>query len=298
MGKRAAAVVATRWRIVEATIALYGEQGVLATSWRDIAQRADVAVGTVYRHFPTLPDLVRACGERVYAMPDPPTAELFANLESLSERVELLVQKLFYVYERMAQRWEVVRGEAVKVPALAEWTRRWEAGLEALVWEVLRPPPGEGSAVAMVIALTDFFVWKSLTSRGMDSEAAAHLVSETLLAWLRQPLTQEGGGTFRASRLTIDQHLYLSPGRVQKYQGASSELRRETMAKKQYLQVSCTDIGPGCGAVLQVATEAELWELGAAHARIAHGIQGNLPPELAQRVQAAVKRVQVEVAEA
>ena len=70
------------------------------------------------------------------------------------------------------------------------------------------------------------------------------------------------------------------------------------MAKKQYLQVSCTDIGPGCGAVLQVATEAELWELGAVHARIAHGIQGNLPPELAQRVQAAVKSVQVEVAEA
>jgi AcrR family transcriptional regulator len=52
MGKRAAAAEETRRRIVDATHALHIEQGVAATSWDDIAGRAGVGVGTVYRPSP------------------------------------------------------------------------------------------------------------------------------------------------------------------------------------------------------------------------------------------------------
>jgi len=68
------------------------------------------------------------------------------------------------------------------------------------------------------------------------------------------------------------------------------------MAKQRYVEVSCTDVGPGCGAILRVATEQELWELGRIHARISHGLQ-ELPAELVQRVKAAMKTVEVEVTE-
>ena len=39
---------------------LHLEQGIVATTWEDIARRADVATATVYRHYPTLDELVGA----------------------------------------------------------------------------------------------------------------------------------------------------------------------------------------------------------------------------------------------
>ena len=56
LGRRAAAAEQTRRRIVDATVALHAEQGIVATTYKDIAQRADVGVGTVYNHFPTVDD--------------------------------------------------------------------------------------------------------------------------------------------------------------------------------------------------------------------------------------------------
>src|SRR5918994_6689252 len=76
MSRRASAAAETRDRIVEATIALHGEQGIAATSYDDIAARAGVGVGPVYRHFPSLDELIPACGEitmQVLALPDPAT---------------------------------------------------------------------------------------------------------------------------------------------------------------------------------------------------------------------------------
>ena len=61
MSLRSAAVAQTRRRIIDATRALHTERGIAATSWDDIAARAGVGVGTVYRHFPTLDELVPAC---------------------------------------------------------------------------------------------------------------------------------------------------------------------------------------------------------------------------------------------
>ena len=72
MERRADGAEETRQRILEATMALHTEQGVLATSHKDIAGRADVSVGTVYHHFPNVDSLVTACGAHVgEALPIP-----------------------------------------------------------------------------------------------------------------------------------------------------------------------------------------------------------------------------------
>src|SRR3712207_9294899 len=87
MGKRKTAVEETRQRILEATLALHAEKGIFGTSWQDIAHRADVSVGTVYKHFPSLDELVPACGELMYAITRPPSPEdaprMFAGADSL-----------------------------------------------------------------------------------------------------------------------------------------------------------------------------------------------------------------------
>src|SRR5688500_12570201 len=107
MSKRAAAVAQTRQRIVDATLELHGEQGIAATSWDDIAARAGVGVGTVYRHFPSLDELIPACGEitkQVVALPDPSRLPaLFEDATEPAERIARLVRETFAIYERAAR---------------------------------------------------------------------------------------------------------------------------------------------------------------------------------------------------
>src|SRR5918995_2300746 len=104
MDKRRATVEETRQRILEATLALHAEKGAFGTSWQDIAKRADVSVGTVYKHFPSLDELVPACGELVFAISRPPSLEdapeIFAGADSLRERLGRLGSEVFAFYER------------------------------------------------------------------------------------------------------------------------------------------------------------------------------------------------------
>ncbi len=188
MEGRAAAVEETRRRIIEATLSLHVEKGILGTSWEDIARRADVALATVYRHFPTLNELVPACGERVKAIIRPPTpeaaAEIFSGAQSVVERIERLVRKLFDFYERGAPHLELSRRERAQVPALDVGASRWEAGLEALVREALRPADPDEQTVQVIGALTDFSVWKSLVDRGPPKEEVSPIVVDLVLCWM------------------------------------------------------------------------------------------------------------------
>lgn len=165
-------------------MALHAEHGIVATSVKDIAARADVGVGTVYHHFPTYDDIVRACGAGMQAIARPPPPDLFADIQPLDERVRRLVQEVFAYYERYPS-YERGRCDRDKLPAIAEGVARRERALEAVVREALRPLGDAEGAVATVIALTDFAVYRSLMTGGASTEAAADRVAAVLLAWLR-----------------------------------------------------------------------------------------------------------------
>ncbi|MBA2520575.1 MAG: TetR/AcrR family transcriptional regulator, partial [Chloroflexia bacterium] len=104
MNKRGAAVADTRRRIVEATLALHSAKGVFDTTWKDIAQRADVSVATVYKHFPSLDELVPACGALIMAITDPPTIKdaprVVGSSPAVEDRMRSLISALFDFYER------------------------------------------------------------------------------------------------------------------------------------------------------------------------------------------------------
>jgi AcrR family transcriptional regulator len=186
MSKRAAAVAETRRRIVEATRELHTEQGIATTSWDDIAARAGVGVGTVYRHFPSPDELIPACGEismQIAAPPDPAVVPgLFDGLRTPAERIARLVQEAFGIYERGSRELQAIRREPDVHPSVAAAGAQVEASLSALVDTALRPfdvPPQER---ALVLAMTDLKTWEALRSAGLEAPSAVAAMSEMLSA--------------------------------------------------------------------------------------------------------------------
>ncbi len=187
MGKRKTAVEETRQRILEATLALHAEKGIFGTSWQDIAHRADVSVGTVYKHFPSLDELVPACGELMYAITRPPSLEdatqIFAGANSLEERLERLVDELFGFYERGAPYIETDFQER-RLPAVQEWEVYMRATIAGLVREALVSAGPDERTVQAVSALLDFSTFKSFLDWDIQKEQAAKTINEVLLCWI------------------------------------------------------------------------------------------------------------------
>ncbi len=124
MTRRMAARDETRERIVEATAKLHGQRGVLGTSWQDIAREADVSVSTVYAHFPSLEELLPACGQLVMTRVRPPTAdsaaEIIGDASTTRERLSRVARELFAFYERGGPHIEVDVRER-QLPGMREW---------------------------------------------------------------------------------------------------------------------------------------------------------------------------------
>lgn len=190
MDKRKAAVQETRQRIVEATLALHAEKGIFGTSWQDIAHRADVSVGTVYKHFPSLDELVPACGELMYAITGPPSLEdaprIFAGADSTEERLGRLISELFDFYERGAPYIETDFQER-QLPAVVEWEAYMRSIIAGLVREALVSAGPDERTVQAVSALLDFSTFKSFLDRDIPKEQAAKTMGEVLLCWIERP---------------------------------------------------------------------------------------------------------------
>jgi AcrR family transcriptional regulator len=170
MTKRAEATEETRRRIVEATVGLHMTRGFQATSWQDIAERAEVAVGTVYYHFPTLDELIPACSALGLQRSAPPTTAIFAGLRGRKARLEKLVPEVFAYFERARGGIHNVLREKEHVPALEKVVAEHGARMRALVLAALGPGSTKDH-VDLVDALLDFRVWESLTDRGFGKEA-------------------------------------------------------------------------------------------------------------------------------
>ena len=182
LGKRLEAVEETRRRIVDATFELHNEKGVVATSMQDVAERADVALRTVYNHYPTIDDLVAGCTKKVIALLLPPTPAIFDGLSTLQERVLRLVRELFAMYERGSLQIGVARREQSEVAGLADYVANERAMREALVGEALRPFDVPRRVVKETMALTDFYVWKAFDDQDLTTRQAVDVVYRILVA--------------------------------------------------------------------------------------------------------------------
>jgi AcrR family transcriptional regulator len=188
MTRRASAAAQTRRRIIDATRELHTEKGIAATSWDDIAARAGVGVGPVYRHFPSPDELIPACGAismQVIALPDRQgVTSLFDGADALAERIDRLVRAVFAIYERGAPELRVIRNEPEAHPSVAEGRTELEATLTALVDAAVEPSEITPADRAIVHAMIDLGTWQALRDHGLGPADAVDAVSKMLTARL------------------------------------------------------------------------------------------------------------------
>jgi AcrR family transcriptional regulator len=178
LGRRAAAAGETRRRIVDATVALHAEHGIIATSYKDIARRADVGIGTVYNHFPTVDTLVMACGSRLRETTRPPEPDAIAGARSRRGRLQLLVSEVFGWYERYPS-WRRGPADADKLEVLAGAVRARDAHLRALVRAAIGPDD-DAMTETTVRALIDYEVFRTFVDAGLSTQDAADRVTKVL----------------------------------------------------------------------------------------------------------------------
>ncbi len=175
MSRRAAGAEQTRRRIIEATFQVHAEQGIADARLEDIARRAGVATGTLYRHFPSYEGLVAACGELTFSLLPPPSAETasaaFAGVRGRRRRLEQLLDGLFGYYELTGRMVELLRRDSGKLRAVDETLSRLEAGFDVWVDEALEPL--EGINRAFVRALVDHRTWSAMVTQGVADPRTA-----------------------------------------------------------------------------------------------------------------------------
>lgn len=185
MGARAEAAARTRLTIVTAARQLHAERGLVATSWDDIADRAGVSKATVYRHFPSLAELVPACAQTVFDLIQPLTPEeaagRFATLERAGDRYELIVRSSAHCYRAGADWLHAAYRERDFVPELETSMRVIEDSLHELITAAAGRRITKDDHIQLFV-LCDFPLWWSLSSSGLSDRATEEAMVRLVLA--------------------------------------------------------------------------------------------------------------------
>jgi len=191
MATRERAVQDTRQRIIDAAISLHALRGVIATNWEEIAERASVSTATVYRHFPSLGELVPACARTAFEagarLPSPAqAAAAFAGLTRPAPRIERLIRESCRCYELGAGWLAAARRDAKSVPALDRAVRLQERVLGVLIQAALGDAFVDAQTMSVIKALIDFPFWKALTDAGVATEKVPQVINDLVRSRLQK----------------------------------------------------------------------------------------------------------------
>jgi AcrR family transcriptional regulator len=169
---------ATRERIVRAAFELHQERGPAHATISAIAKRARVERHTVYRHFPDLVALMRACtehGMRTSGLPDP---DGWRSLDDPHERLRTALTAMYRYWRGNEQLIANILRDSPVLPELVEGSAAYQDHL-GRVWQTVLEPwmstPGEVGQRVRALAGTalEFGTWQSLATRyGLTDEAA------------------------------------------------------------------------------------------------------------------------------
>ncbi len=194
----------TRRRIAAATSELHEEVGPARTTVAEIARRAGVQRLTVYNNFPDERDLFRAC-QRHWLTRHPPARSGLdsAQRARAGSRAGRAARALRLVPQDRADGVEhPARSRARSSARLAHVgdDGRADGRTRRRTPERARRG-GDGRELRAVLALAlDFWTWRRLAIEGLDDEAAAALMAETVLQQEHRSLPESSVQRWRPAR--------------------------------------------------------------------------------------------------
>jgi AcrR family transcriptional regulator len=190
MEARTKGVEETRSRIVGAAMELHAEKGALATNWEDIAARAGVAPATVYRHFPSLDELIPACAQTVFdaigVINEKQIEQIYAGARTPWQKLERYIRGTCDCYARGAGWLHAARREADLIPAMNRAVEIQEKSNEVVVSAAFAGYDVDDETIAVLSALADFPFWRSLTRGGMSHAETVEVICGLVQAELRK----------------------------------------------------------------------------------------------------------------
>lgn len=146
-------------------------------------------MATVYAHFPSLDELLPACGDLVMERIRPPRPEqagmIVGDAEGLEERLRRVARELFAFYERGGPHIEVDVRER-RLPGMGEWERLQRATVTAFVREALAAERSGARTVELASGFLDLPTFRALRARGVGPRKAADTVAEALACLLER----------------------------------------------------------------------------------------------------------------
>lgn len=172
----------TRRRIVEAAVALHGEEGPARTTMSAIAERAGVQRNTLYRHFPDERAIVHACSAHYYAEHPMPTGAGWEEIPDPLDRLRHGLGELYGYWLATEDMTTHVLRDAEVDPLVNEvLTERGGPALAAVRTALLEAWPAQRRTPPLEAALDlalSFRTWQSLVrGSGLTPAAAADLMT-------------------------------------------------------------------------------------------------------------------------
>lgn len=167
----------TRQRIVDATVQLHQEVGMLRTTIKEIARRSGVERATVYRHFPDERALIQACTGHYFAQNPPPDPAPWRDEVDPVARLRTGLAEVYAWHRQTEPMFTRNMPEIDDVPAAKEVVTPLLQHMETLRdvlatgWNV--EGPAHEVQRALIGHALEFWTWKSLVrQQGLDDDVA------------------------------------------------------------------------------------------------------------------------------
>jgi AcrR family transcriptional regulator len=181
MTTRGRHTAATRERLLDATVEGLAEAGVEALTMQAVADRADVALRTVYNHFASKEELIVEAYDRL-AGASKERYQLLPADGAPRARVGWMVDAMYDVLEEQSPGTHAIM-RVSGVPQFDDRLHEVRAWRRQAIADVLRPADEAGEllvplaeAVALVFVATSYATWNALVHEsGLSQEAAKEL---------------------------------------------------------------------------------------------------------------------------
>lgn len=199
LGRRAKSATATRRRILDAALELYRERGIDATTLTAIADRADVARGTVIHHFGTAARLLGEALDELLERLEVPDERVLDGVIGRDARIRTFVDAMIAFQERSTPYWTMFQNEMDR-PALQEREATYWAAFERLLGAALGPElAGDPRAGAVIVSLSHpatagTFFW-AFERAGGDREEARRMIGDLAIDAVNRITAAQQEGT-------------------------------------------------------------------------------------------------------